>query len=348
MNIALVHRYYSLNGAITPIIDASIKEYNKQEIKYFLFSENLKGNENTRPFANAIKFYWNIFQEIKQKKFDLVVTHSYPVCFLRPFIKTPIVLFIHNTGREENKVEVSSFSAKISAFFRALSFRFADKLISVSDMTRNIILENYEINPKKVVTVHNGVNIDIFREVECNKDTKRFIILHRGTDARKGFDLVLSWSNSIIKKNPRIYFLILGKKNSIIPTKISNHFKFIEWVNYKAMPEMYSLSDLVISPSRYDPFPGVPLEAMACKRPVMMSDMCGTKDLIKQGKNGFVSNLKNFPEEIIKVSKLSRKELSEIGNNARRTIVKDLSWPNIIKKQRKVFKDVIRDNTYKK
>jgi len=341
MKIALIHRYYSLKGAITPIVDASIKEYKRQNIDYALFSENLKGNEKTKPFLNAIKFYLNTLFEIRRKEFDLVLTHSYPVCFLRLFLKQPIILFIHNTGREESKGQKRSLYSKISAFFRALSFKFADKIIAVSDLVREVLIEEYNLDPKKIVTIYNGINAQLFRKINKINRRDKFIVLHRGTDTRKGFDLLIKWSEEIIKENPHVYFLILGKSPANFSDNISKHFKFIEWVDYKKMPEIYSSSDLVICPARYDPFPGVAIEAMSCEKPVLMSNMCGTKALVKQSKNGFVCDLQDFKEEIIRVSNINKKELNNIGRNARKTIMDSLNWQNIIKKQKKMFEETI-------
>ena len=49
----------------------------------------------------------------------------------------------------------------------------------------------------------------------------------------------------------------------------------------------YQLSDGLLLPTLYDPFPNVILEAMACGLPVITSESCGGAEFIQQGQNGF-------------------------------------------------------------
>jgi len=337
MKIDIVHRYYTLPGAIPPLISASIKEYKRQGVECNLIYD--KRNKPPRPFLGALSFYYHAIKKLKKSKGEIVLTHSYPICFFKKIIKKPIILVVHNTGWEEYRTS-KNFFGFVSAFFRAKSFKKADKLFAVSSMVKNILIKKYHIDKNKIVVIHNGVDYKLFKPLKKkkNKKNKKFIILHRGTDKRKGFDLLIKWAPKIIESNKNVSFLILGSKVNI-PEELKPYFKFIKWVDYKEMPKIYNLADLVISPSRYDPFPGVVIEAMSCGRPVLMSDLCGTKELINDGKNGFVSKLRNFDKKIISIMK--RKDLKKIGENARKTIIKKLKWKDIIKKHINEFNNLL-------
>jgi glycosyltransferase involved in cell wall biosynthesis len=340
MKIDIIHRYFTLPGAVTPIVSASIKQYKKQDIKYNLIYDKKRSRLT---FLSSLKFYYYAIKKINKSDGALVLTHSYPICFLKKIIKKPIILVVHNTGWEEYRAS-KSLKELISAFFRARAFKKADKLFAVSSMVKEILVKNYHVDKNKIVVINNGVDYKLFKPMKRRK-TKKFIILQRGTDKRKGFDLLIKWAPKIIENNKNVSFLVLGPKKDI-PEKLRHYFRFIEWVNYKDMPGVYNLADLVISPSRYDPFPGVVLEAMSCGRPVLMSNLCGTKELVEDGKNGFVSDLENFDKKILDVIK--RKDLDKIGKNARKTIIEKVPWEKVIKKQINEFNKLINSNKQKK
>jgi glycosyltransferase involved in cell wall biosynthesis len=340
MKIDIVDRYYTLPGGVTFVVSASLKEYEKQGIKYNLIYDKRKSKLT---FLSALKFYYYAIKKIKKSGAALVLTHSYPICFFKKIIKKPIILVVHSTGWEEYDSS-KTLKGLISAFFRAKAFKKADKLFAVSSMVKEILIKNYHIDKNKVVVIHNGVNYKLFKPMK-RKKTKKFVILHRGTDKRKGFDLLIKWAPKIIKNNKNVSFLILGEKVKI-PRKLNHYFNFIESVKYEEMPKIYNLADLVITPSRYDPLCMVALEAMSCGKPVIVSNSTGAKELINEGKNGFISDLENFDKKIISVMK--RKDLDKIGKNARKTIIEKVPWEKVIKKQINEFNKLINQINRKK
>lgn len=62
--------------------------------------------------------------------------------------------------------------------------------------------------------------------------------------------------------------------------------KSVSWGCKETLP-FYQLSDGLLLPTLYDPFPNVILEAMACGLPVITSESCGGSEFIEQGQNGF-------------------------------------------------------------
>ena len=52
---------------------------------------------------------------------------------------------------------------------------------------------------------------------------------------------------------------------------------------------MAALADALALPTRYDPFPNVAVEALACGLPVITTPQCGAAELIQSGHNGFVA-----------------------------------------------------------
>jgi glycosyltransferase involved in cell wall biosynthesis len=75
---------------------------------------------------------------------------------------------------------------------------------------------------------------------------------------------------------------------------------FLGWVNHEDLPFIYSAADLLILPSKFDTFSCVVLESLSCGLPVIAYKTKGPKDIIQNGKCGFiVSNKNEMCEKII-------------------------------------------------
>lgn len=64
--------------------------------------------------------------------------------------------------------------------------------------------------------------------------------------------------------------------------------EFLGWVNHSKLPDIYSASDILLMPSRFDTFGCVVLESLSCGLPVISYNSKGPKDIICNGINGFV------------------------------------------------------------
>ena len=68
---------------------------------------------------------------------------------------------------------------------------------------------------------------------------------------------------------------------------------FLGWVDHEKLPEVYSASDMLLLPSKFDTFGCVVLEALSCGLPVTAYKTKGPKDIIEHGKNGYLVKNKN-------------------------------------------------------
>ncbi|MEI8204993.1 MAG: glycosyltransferase, partial [Bacteroidota bacterium] len=68
---------------------------------------------------------------------------------------------------------------------------------------------------------------------------------------------------------------------------------FMGWIKQDHLPEIFSAADLLILPSKFDTFCCTAIEAMSCGLPVVAYNVKGPKDIIENGKNGFLCNSRN-------------------------------------------------------
>ena len=225
--------------------------------------------------------------------------------------------------------------------------------IAGSNFIFNHINENYNeyLNRKKKLRViFRGINIDYYnqRNISILKQEKikkewelspgKFTILMPGRLTYwKGQEKLIEALNILIEDYSNSIFqaVVLGsdqgrkvykKKliNLVQRYRLGRKIKFIE--HCKEMPLAYSLADVVVSASvEPEAFGRVSVEAQAMGKPVIASDLGGSKETILKGKSGFLYK-HDDPRQLAKtlnaVIELDQDSLNSIGNEGRKNITK--------------------------
>jgi len=127
-----------------------------------------------------------------------------------------------------------------------------------------------------------------------------FVILVPSTNIRKGFWDVVKSAKEITNKHKNVKIVALGFRKEIvnqIPENLKKNLILAGQFKYNEMPEIYNMCDLFLMPTWYEGLPKSLIEAMACEKPVLSTNVCGIPELIKDGKNGFLVGPKK-PKEI--------------------------------------------------
>jgi glycosyltransferase involved in cell wall biosynthesis len=150
-----------------------------------------------------------------------------------------------------------------------------------------------KITDKEITTVHNGVNIDVFRPTKITRKKRQILFVARW-ETRKGLDILLK-SLLLVKKRTKL--LIVGPKSnttyddlvsSLIEQVRNKHD--VEYLGAKTKEELvnlYNESTVFANPALYEPFGITNIESMACGLPVVASNRGGIPEIIQHGKNGF-------------------------------------------------------------
>jgi glycosyltransferase involved in cell wall biosynthesis len=225
--------------------------------------------------------------------------------------------------------------------------------IAGSNFIFNHINENYSeyLNKKKKLRViFRGINIDYYNQKnisilkqeklkqEWGLSSNKFTILMPGRLTYwKGQEKFIESLNILVEDYNYTNFqaIILGpsqgrkvyaKKllNLVARYNLNTKVKFIN--HYKEMPLAYSLSDVVVSASiEPEAFGRVAVEAQSMGKPIIASNIGGSKETILNKKSGFIYKYDD-PRELAKslntVIQLNQEELKAIGNEGRKNITK--------------------------
>jgi len=245
-----------------------------------------------------------------------------------------------------------NFKNKIKKFYNSIMLR-SKLTIAGSNFIFNHINESYNqfLNRKKKLRVifrginidyYNKKNISIVKQERLKKEWElfpnRFIILLPGRlTAWKGQERFIEALNILIEDYNNLNFqaIILGsdqgrkvykKKlvNLVDRYRLSKKIKFID--HCKEMPLAYSIADAVVSSSiEPEAFGRVSVEAQAMEKPIIASNLGGSKETILNKKSGFLYK-HDDPRELAKtlntVIELDQDTLNLIGNEGRKNIIK--------------------------
>lgn len=220
--------------------------------------------------------------------------------------KTKLVLTVHDLSYE---IFPETFSAKRRAWHSFINPRSlcerAEKIVAVSDSSKNDILKYYKIPEQKVERIYNGISDEIQKldrndpklmEVKDKYHLPFNFIFYLGTiEPRKNIPAIIKAFDQLKSLNdPNLekYKLVIAggmgwKINNILDTmrraKFTKDIIFTSCITNEDKAAVYTLASLFVYPSFFEGF-GIPvLEAMRCGVPVITSNCSSLPEVVDEG-----------------------------------------------------------------
>jgi len=198
----------------------------------------------------------------------------------------PLVVHVHATSYDrgdEKHIDTRVLDIETRGM------RAADRVVTVSDLTKNIVINRYHIDPAKVVTVHNAVDFSGREalQVERGVDDKIVTFLGRIT-FQKGPEYFIEAAEKVLKRTDGVRFVMAGSGDMmnrcikyVAKKGLSDRFHFTGFLRGQEVQKMFALSDVYIMPSVSEPFGISPLEAMRTNVPSIISHQSGAAEILK-------------------------------------------------------------------
>jgi glycosyltransferase involved in cell wall biosynthesis len=185
-------------------------------------------------------------------------------------------------------------SGKHTAAYRLLSGA-PDAVFAVSEQVRRHCIEVDGIDPERVLTIYNGLDLAAWKVVP--KAPGRFVISTVGNIRRvKGHDVLIRAAAAIVQHFPEVSFRIAGEvlepayfaelQGMVRELNLADHVHFAGGVT--DLREYLSWADIFVLPSRSEGFSNAIVEAMALSLPVVATDVGGNAEAVEDGVSGFV------------------------------------------------------------
>ena len=221
-------------------------------------------------------------------QFDLIHAHDWLTYYAGIAAKRvsgkPLVVHMHATEFDRSGEHVNP---QVYDIERA-GMTEADRVIAVSNLTRNIVIEKYGIPASKVVTVHNAVRFSAkdARPQERGVSDKIVTFLGRIT-YQKGPDYFVEAAAKVLRKTRNVRFVMAGSGDMlkhivrrVAKLGIADRFHFTGFLKGDEVQRMFALSDVYVMPSVSEPFGISPLEAMRSNVPVIISKQSGVAEVL--------------------------------------------------------------------
>ncbi len=292
-------KYMEIGSNIIPYVGP--EEFEKALERKEKKGESYTSKVFSKQYKFSGKYGTNLMEEVSRyaliasavalkEDYDIIHAHdwlTYPAGIAaKKSSGKPLVIHIHATEFDRTGENVNDIVYGIEKE----GFENADRIIAVSNLTRNTVINRYGINPDKVVTVYNAVDQSLIKEIEevkRNLNDKIVTFLGRIT-YQKGPEYFIEAAHKILKKDKNVRFVMAGSGDMlnkmierVAALRIADRFHFTGFLKGDAVNKMFALSDVFVMPSVSEPFGIVPLEAMRVNVPVVISKQSGVSEILK-------------------------------------------------------------------
>jgi glycosyltransferase involved in cell wall biosynthesis len=225
----------------------------------------------------------------EENEFDIIHAHdwlAYPAGIAAMEVSgKPLVIHVHATDFDRSGGNVNPDVYRIEKN----GMDAASKIITVSNLTRDIVINKYNIDPSKVETVYNAVEPVEMSESQLimkGFDEKVVTFLGRIT-MQKGPEYFIEAAYKVLQVMDNVRFVMAGSGDMMekmmrraAALKITDRFHFTGFLRGSDVFTMLDMSDVYIMPSVSEPFGISPLEAMQSNVPVIISKQSGVAEIL--------------------------------------------------------------------
>jgi glycogen synthase len=277
----------------------------------------------------------------------------------------PLVLTTHSLEphRPWKSEQLGKGGYAMSCWIEQNAYKSADGVIAVSKEMKRDVVELYGVDENKVKVIYNGIDPDFYHPISDEavlqkhgiNPQKPFVLFVGRITRQKGISQLIQ-AISQIDENAQIVLCAGAPDTPELAEECKNLIAIasekrdgIIWIQ-EMMPHtelrvIYSHATVFATPSLYEPFGIINLEAMACGTPVVGSAVGGIPEIIVEGETGFLVELEhksktdfspknpekfqsNFAEKL-NILLTNPSLSSEMGKAARKRTEFVFSWKNI-------------------
>ena len=342
---------------------SSDEGYNEELMKHYDFDIKFIHINREINLIDDIKSIYNLVKLLNKEKYDIVHTHNAKAGIVGriagKIAKIPVVIHTSHglpfyKGQKKVKFHLYKFIEKIGSFFcDAIGSQNLEDL----DLIRNYITKKrtyYEgngVDVERLYKLEKNIDKNTIQSLKSNlgiSDSTKVILVGARFEPIKGHEFLLQGLYVLKQKyKPDFVCLLAGRGNlqEKIQSKINelglnNEVKII---GYKTDLYPYiKLADLIVLTSKKEGIPRILMESMAFSKPVVATDVLGTRELVKNT-TGFLvpfNDQKQLAEKIMLL--LNDKGLrKKFGYNAYKLIEKEFTESIVAGRIDSIYKEIL-------
>jgi glycosyltransferase involved in cell wall biosynthesis len=284
----------------------------------------------------------------REEQFDVVHAHdwmTFPAAIAVAAISgKPLIVHVHSTEFDRSGEHVNQMIYDIER----KGMERADKVIAVSQYTRNIIITRYGISSENVEVVYNAVEPNNnwgSTDTVIGKDEKIVLFLGRIT-MQKGPEYFLAAAKKVLDVMDNVKFVMAGSGDMLhravqmaAELGIGHKVLFTGFLHGEDVQKIYRLADLYVMPSVSEPFGIAPLEALNNDVPVIISKQSGVSEVLTHALKVDFWDIDEMANKIIAVLKYP--PLGITLRNHGNFEVRKLKWKDSATKCARIYEEML-------
>ncbi len=248
-------------------------------------------------------------------------------------------------SRQHLPLRTKEFLLGLITTVSKLNYHFADVISPVCNYNKRWEIK-WGVPPKKIHTIYNGIDVLKFRRFEVERDKRPTVVMVARLDPLKDIETYIRCAKIVAEAIPDVHFKMYGPKVDeeyyqkcealVRELGVERNFSFMGPTSNPA--RAYNEADVVMLTSISEAFPFAVIEAMACEKVVVSSDVGGTKEVLEG--YGYIVKPKDyeaFSKYVIYLLK-NPEYTQELGRRARRVILKGFQISHMVEHYWKMYR----------
>lgn len=353
-------KFINVDSSIVPYVDP--QEYFEaiEEMKRRSVKETKVGFGQKFKFSG--KYGANLLEEVNRyaqvggtialehaSEFDLIHAHDWLTYLAgiaaKELTGKPLVVHVHATSFDRGTDDM--VDSRVFAIEKR-GMEAADRVVTVSDLTRNIVINKYGIDASKVVTVHNAVDFSGRENLTVERGVSDKVVTFLGRITfQKGPEYFIEAAAKVLKRTKNVRFVMAGSGDmmkrairQVARLGISDRFHFTGFLRGQEVQKMFALSDVYIMPSVSEPFGISPLEAMRSNVPSVISHQSGAAEVLKYALKVDFWDVDALANDIYAL--LNYPALADFATRAGFDEVNSLKWNGATAKLKTIYESLVK------
>lgn len=327
--------------SLTQMVSDQKIAFNPRSTKHI---PNTELEYRVQEYANAI------FTSVKQTDdaFDVIHAHdwmTYPAArLLKKKLRRPMVAHIHST--EFDRVPNGNGNGYI-AHTEYEGLKEADRVIAVSEFTKNILIDKYDVPADKIDVVHNGIKeAPQIQSIKFAGERPVIVFMGRLT-MQKGAEYFLQLARAVLAKRPDALFIVAGhgdQYSSLLlenaRQQLSSSLLYTGFLRGQQKDFLLDRADVFVMPSISEPFGLVALEAVQRETPVIISKSSGVREVLPGAiavdfwdVNQMVTHIDHLLSDPGYYEQIVNDQLRDLG---------EITWAQSAEKVKAVYKKILQ------
>ncbi len=291
----------------------------------------------------------------REETFDIIYAHDW-LSFgagmeAKAATGKPLILHVHAT--EYDRTGGAGVNSHVYDVEKK-GMEMADRIIAVSELTKQAIVSHYGIDPEKIRVVYNGIDentapsgMGLSRLRSLKRSGKKIVLFLGRITLQKGPDYFLRAAQRVLGVHKDVVFVIAGAGDMDAQVMqmasslgIAEHVLFTGFLSGTDRHEMYATADLFVMPSVSEPFGIAPLESMRIGTPVLISKQSGISEIVRHALKVDFWDIDEMANKILSVLG-SDAISSELRENAKKEAER-ITWADAALKVDHIVRELVR------